>query len=103
MRYEFRVLLWLAAFFALIVWLMPKGHAKTVAVAVHKNIVISLTDERCALTAVKMLPDRVTWRESGKVFEGCAGGHPSWLIVMYFNDGTIVLLPPAAFKPVGVM
>lgn len=62
------------------------------------GIVVTLTNEKCALPAVSNLPVRATWAEKGKTHEGCYGvsfGN----VLMYFDDRTVVSLPSRHFQP----
>ena len=62
---------------------------------------IVLTDEDCRLPAVENLKKRAIWHEKGKVYEGCFGAHPVYPIIMaYFADKTVVVLPVEVFTPV---
>ena len=66
-----------------------------------EGIVITLYDEDCKLPAVSNLKKRATWTEKGKTFEGCVGQHPQFPIIMaYFADKTVVVLPLDIFMPV---
>ena len=66
-----------------------------------EGVKIVLTDEDCKLPAVSNLKRRATWTEKGKTFEGCFGGHPAFPIVMaYFSDKTVVVLPIEMFTRV---
>ena len=78
-----------------------EANADPIARASAEGIVITLTDEDCKLTAVSNLKKRATWEEKGKTFEGCWGGHPAFPIVMgYFSDRSVVVLPVEAFAAV---
>lgn len=62
---------------------------------------IVLTDEACRLQAVSNLKRRATWTEKGETFEGCYGLHEgTGLILAYFSDKTVVILPPQIFSKV---
>ena len=66
-----------------------------------EGVVITLYDEDCKLPEVSNLKKRATWKEKGKTYEGCAGQHPAYPIVMaYFSDKTVVVLPIDIFAPV---
>lgn len=54
-------------------------------------------DDACKLKV--QLPYRVVWQERGKATEGCYGVHPFGIIVAYFEDGSIALIPPQLVKP----
>ena len=83
--------------------LMVAGIAWTwgapVAVAEDRGIKITLTDEKCALKAVTNLPFRVTWKEKDKNYEGCFAPNQG-LVVMFFDDGSVVVAPTRAFSVV---
>lgn len=61
---------------------------------------IVLTDEECRLDAVKNLKHRATWTENGKVYEGCYGVHPAGVVLGYFADKTVVMIPVQTFTQV---
>ena len=101
MRYELRVLLLLAVFFGLIVWFMPTAEARAVAIATSQGISITVTDEPCRLKQVSNLPYRVTWKDGNKTFEGCFTVRPDVnVVVAYFDDGSVALIPAHAFSMV---
>jgi hypothetical protein len=78
-----------------------KANADPIYRANAEGIVITLTNEDCKLPAVSNLKKRATWEEKGKTFEGCWGGHPAFPIVMgYFSDRSVVVLPVEVFAPV---
>lgn len=58
--------------------------------------------EDCALTSVvKNLPKRATWTENGKTFEGCAAViQQAGLVIFYFDDKTVALMPAQMFQRV---
>jgi hypothetical protein len=62
---------------------------------------VVLYNDPCAEPAVTNLPHRATWTEGPKVIEGC------WvlaanigLVVTYFADKTVVLIPAEGFRKV---
>lgn len=61
---------------------------------------IVLTDEECRLDAVKNLKHRATWTENGKVYEGCYWVHPAGVVLGYFADKTVVMIPVQTFTQV---
>lgn len=87
---------------ALFLWFAPGvSWAGPVYQADVDGVKIVLTDEECRLPAVANLKRRATWTEKGKVYEGCYGGHPTFPIVMaYFADKTVVVLPAELFTKV---
>ncbi len=59
---------------------------------------LTLTDEPCRLAAVVDLPYRATWVEGSHAVEGCYGVHPDYpLVVAYFTDRSITVIPRQAF------
>lgn len=66
-----------------------------------EGAIITLTDEPCALKAISNLPFRATWVEKDKSYEGCYGVRADvGLVVAYFNDATVALIPMQVFKKV---
>jgi hypothetical protein len=64
-----------------------------------QGAVITLTDDPCELDAVKNLPYKATWVEDGKTFQGCFAPRPEvQLVVAYFDDRTVALIPFQALK-----
>jgi hypothetical protein len=61
---------------------------------------IVLFDEPCKLKEVTNLKYRATWKEKGKTFEGCYAVHPFGVVVAYFNDGAVALMPIDSFQKV---
>lgn len=83
----------------LLLMLPASGLAAPVAVTERDGVTITATDEPCRLTAmVDNLPMRATWQEKGKTFEGCFVVHPMGIVLFYFEDKTIVAVPPSAFR-----
>lgn len=72
--------------------------AGEVARAVEGDAVVILTDEPCAIAAVRNLPYRVVWQEREKKYEGCYHVHPSGIVVMYFDDRTVGIVPLRVFR-----
>lgn len=64
------------------------------------DVVVTLTNEPCKLTAVSNLPLRATWREAGKTHQGCFGA-VGGVVLGYWSDRTVTALPASVFKPVG--
>jgi len=76
-----------------------KSHAQPLAVfSDEKGVTVTLTDEDCKLKHLVQLPYRATWKEPGKVFEGCYGVRPG-MIISYWEDKSIAILPMGAFRP----
>lgn len=66
-----------------------------------EGVKVVLTDDDCRLPAVENLKKRAFWHEKGKVYEGCFAAHPQFPIIMaYFADKTVVVLPVEMFVPV---
>jgi len=77
------------------------AHAEPVVAAVAGNVRITLYDEPCVLTdAVVNLPNRATWDEDGKHYEGCFGFAPGDVVMAYFDDKTVAVVPKSAFRVV---
>lgn len=67
-----------------------------------EGAVITLHSEKCQLKEVTNLPHRITWEEKGKVTEGCFG-HKQGIVIFYFLDRTVGIIPAQIFeKVVGV-
>lgn len=79
---------------------LGSAHAEPMFRAEGDNTVITLHSEACALEAVANLPRRATWLEGGKTIEGCWQNHPFGLVILYFADKTVVLVPTQAFTQV---
>ena len=67
------------------------------ASASHNGITIQLTDEPCKSQGVKNLPYRAVWKEGKGSFEGCYGVASGAVVMLYFEDKTVVVLPVQAF------
>ena len=64
-----------------------------------QGVTITVFNEPCKLDAVTNLPFRATWEENGKVTEGCVAPRPdAGVVVGYFADKTIALMPIQMFK-----
>lgn len=63
------------------------------------GVVVQLYQEPCQLAAVENLPYRATWREARGNFEGCFDVQHQSIVVLYFEDHTVVTLPLAQFGP----
>lgn len=84
------VLCWPAAVFA-----------KPMAMAQAGGITITLHNDPCERSEVTNLPMKATWQEKGKTFQGCWGAHPQYgLVMLYWEDKTVVILPGDMFAPV---
>jgi hypothetical protein len=66
-----------------------------------QGIEITVYTEDCALkNVVSNLPKRATWVEKGKTFEGCAGATQFGVLIFYFNDKTVAVVPVEHFAKV---
>jgi len=75
-------------------------YAAPIAVATAPGVTVTLFDEKCKLPAVNNLPLRATWTQNGKTNEGCFGGFTeAGAIGLYFDDGTVSVIPAQAIKP----
>lgn len=72
--------------------------AEPVASASHNGITITLFDEGCKSQNVKNLPYRALWKEGKGSFEGCYGVASGAVVMLYFEDKTVVVLPVQAFS-----
>jgi uncharacterized protein (DUF1501 family) len=62
------------------------------------DVVITLHSEECTLKEVSNLPNRATWTEGGKVFEGCFGIQPAMkAVMMFFTDKSVAVAPASIF------
>jgi hypothetical protein len=62
--------------------------------------VITLYSESCALSEVSNLSKRATWQEANKQYEGCWGVSPFGLVMFYFDDKSVAVVPAEAFRKV---
>lgn len=77
--------------------------AEPVAVSSNNGITITLFDEGCKSHNVKNLPYRAAWKEGKGSFEGCYGVSSGVVVMLYFEDKTVVVLPVQAFaKTTGI-
>lgn len=103
MIYRLRVVFLIALFLLVLGW-ATNSHAKPIVAAIQGDVTVTLTDEKCKLKAVSNMPNRAVWRDSKGLSEGCFQVRPEvGLIVAYFDDGAVALIPMAHFKPVEVM
>jgi len=107
-KYALRVVLTLGVVLLLLLVFVPRAGAQPLFVADFESGKVMLTDEPCGLQAVTNAPKRVTWLEpNGKTVEGCYGLYKLRLtfgyvdiIIGYFADLTLQVLPLSAFKTV---
>ena len=85
----------------LMVVMVTKAFAGPIAEGAGDNgAKITLYNDPCKLKEITNLANRATWNEKGKVWEGCFGIHPYGVVLAYFNDGTVVIMPVDIFKQV---
>lgn len=78
--------------------------SKPMAQAQVEGITITLHNDPCTMPEITNLKMKATWLEKGKTFEGCWGAHPQYgLVMFYWSDKTVVVLPGDAFAPVTVL
>ena len=76
------------------------ANAAPIAAATAPGVTVTLFSDKCKLPAVKNLPLRATWTQDGKTIEGCFGGFTEAnAIGIYFEDGTVAVIPAQAIKP----
>ena len=82
--------------------LIPAAKAEPLFRADTGDSVITVHSEPCAVSAVGNLPKRATWEEKGKKYEGCAGQHPQFpILIFYFSgDRSVVVVPAQLFQRV---
>jgi hypothetical protein len=86
-----------AALACAIIWQSRPAFPAPVAIANNEGVTITLTDEPCALAAVSNLKYRAIWSEPGTRFDGCFGVSGP-VVILYFDDRTVVVLPVRAFS-----
>lgn len=65
------------------------------------NVRIVVYKDQCRLKEVSNIPLRAVWYENGKEIEGCIGAKDDLgVVVAYFADKTIVVLPMQVFRKV---
>ena len=79
-----------------------KANAEPVARASANGVTITVYSEPCQFKdVVSNLPQRATWVENGKTFEGCFGPSPVGVAMFYFKDDkSIAAVPFEMFAPV---
>jgi hypothetical protein len=89
----------LAVVAALMLAALPT-QAAPVAAVTQDGITVTLYDEPCALEAVANLCYRATWHDPKRGhFEGCYTVQHHTIVVLYFDDRTVVVLPLQIFQP----
>ena len=93
---------WLAVILGLaLAGAMRWAYAEPVFQAAHEGVVITLDSDKCELDAVVNLPFKATWQEQGKTYKGCwAARTDAGVVVAFFEDKTVALIPFGAFKKV---
>jgi hypothetical protein len=88
-------------FIALLALAAGPAFAAPIGVAVHGGNVITFYDEPCTVAGVKNLTQRVVWLAGAVKTEGCFGIPNGYEIILaYFADQEIAVIPLAAVKPV---
>jgi hypothetical protein len=64
------------------------------------GVKVTVYPDKCTLKEITNLPLRATWTQDGKVIEGCMGSSEFGLLIFWFQDKTVVALPPELFKKV---
>ena len=82
----------------LLAMVVTGADAKPLAIASQGGVTITFTDEPCTLAAVRNLPNRATWSEGGKTFEGCFTVQ-ELLVLAYFDDRTMVVIHSRHLRP----
>lgn len=82
------------------IWAVKKVSAAPLFTAETGEARITLHDDACTVKSVSNLKQRATWNEKGKHYEGCWAVHPAGVILAYFDDGAVVLIPISAFARV---
>lgn len=72
--------------------------AAPIATATSGHLTITLYSDPCSLKAVSNLPQRAVWIEAGKVSEGCWGASQFGVIMAYFEDKTVAVIPFEVFR-----
>ena len=95
-------IIWAAIWVAVTMFLFATGaYAGPIAEGAGDNgAKVTLYSEPCALKNVTNLANKATWQEKGKIFQGCFGLHPYGVVLAYFDDGTVVIMPVDIFKQV---
>jgi hypothetical protein len=75
--------------------------AKPLAVATKGKAVITLHSDPCAVKNIANLPFRATWIDGEKQYEGCWAATDYDVVVSYWSDNTIALIPFADLRKAG--
>lgn len=76
----------------------PQPASAPAAVATREDVTLSLYTEPCALPAVKNLPYRAIWRDARGAYEGCYDVRLGAVVVAYFTDRTVIVVPLEVFR-----
>lgn len=92
--------LWLLAALLLLIPMPANSEARYSATV--QGITITLFAEKCELPEVSNLPNRATWTENGKTFEGCFSYIEPLEMLMFFfrEDRSVAVVPSGVFKKV---
>jgi len=75
------------------------AYAEPIYEASVQGIRIVVYKEKCKLEAITNLPWRAVWFQNGQETEGCIGAKDDLgVVVGYFADKTIVVLPTDLFR-----
>lgn len=64
--------------------------------AENEGVKVMAHSGKCVLKEITNLPHKATWTEKGKVTEGCFGIQRG-LVILYFADKTVVVIPASMF------
>ena len=97
-------LVWFLFAFAVVLFIVaPLAISAPRLIAQGEEVTIVLYDDPCGLSeSVTNLPLRATWREKDdKVVEGCWNVNSEGIVMMYFEDRTVVAVSKKYFSPIG--
>lgn len=79
-----------------------KVFAEPMFAASQGNVTITVYSEKCAhLDQVTNAPNRATWKEGDKVYDGCVGAIPELGVAYFwFEDKTVAVVPLQMFEKV---
>ena len=76
------------------------SYAEPIAIARGNGISITLHTDKCKISYLTNLPNRVVWKDT-KTYEGCfAFFEESNSIGAFLDDGSVIVVPLGMFKPV---
>lgn len=79
---------------------LPLSAEPLFRVTTPDGVVITLHKDKCELKEVVNLPQHATWDEKGKTYTGCWGFNPIGVVMLYFSDKTVGVIPASAFSKV---